>query len=94
MSKDIKDIAWENCKECTCGEEGCHPNNHRLCGICGNQSNMPISNRKIMYGAHNNRNSKYGWNADHKTPLSKGGTNKNLNLRAVHITCNEKRKDN
>ena len=35
---------------------------------------------------------KYG--IDHKKPKTKGGTDKNSNLRATHIECNEKRKDN
>lgn len=47
-----------------------------------------------MYGSFGDRNSKYGWNIDHKKPKTKGGTDKNSNLRATHIECNEKRKDN
>ena len=93
---DINKInaAWENCNECRCQEKDCHPNNHRMCGICGNQNNQNYYDRRIMYGAFNNRNSQYGWNIDHKKPKSKGGTDKNSNLRGAHIKCNEKRKDN
>lgn len=36
MDKNKKDTAWENCKECKCKIEGCRPNSHRMCGICGN----------------------------------------------------------
>lgn len=89
-----KDAAWKKCKECKCGKSNCHPNNHRLCGICGNQDDKKYEDRIIMYGSYNDKNSKYGWNIDHITPKSKNGTNKNPNLRATHIKCNEKRKNN
>ena len=74
---------WERAAHCDCGYRDCHPNNHRLCAIC---------HEPIFYGAHesviNQRNSRGAWNIDHKRPLSKGGTNKNSNLQAVHISCN------
>lgn len=94
MNKNKKDAAWENCNECECGEYDCHPNNHRMCGICGNQGNKDYYDRRIMYGPFGDKNSRYGWNIDHKKPKSKGGTDKNSNLRATHIECNEKRNDN
>ena len=77
---------WEQADHCNCGvggSDGCNPNNHRLCGICY---------KPIFYGAHESvisqRNSRGAWNIDHKIPLSKGGTDKNSNLQAVHISCN------
>lgn len=94
MDKNKKDAAWENCKNCECGTKECHPNSHRMCGICGNQSNKDYLHRRIMYGSFGDENSRYGWNIDHKIPKSKDGTNKNSNLRATHIECNEKRKNN
>ena len=94
MNKNKKDAAWENCNECDCGDNDCHPKNHRMCGICGNQRNKYYYDRRIMYGSFGDRNSRYGWNIDHKKPKAKGGTDKNSNLRATHIECNEKRKDN
>lgn len=94
MERNKIKAAWENCDECKCGGKDCHPNNHRMCGICGNQTNNESYNRIIMYGAYGDENSRYGWNVDHKKPKSKGGTNSNSNLRATHIECNEKRKNN
>ena len=94
MNKNKKDVAWENCKKCECEKDGCHPNSHRLCGICGNQVNKNYNDKRIMYGSYKDRCSRYGWNIDHKKPKSKGGTDKNSNLRAAHIECNKKRKDN
>lgn len=77
---------WEQAAPCNCGIDSCNPNNHRLCGIC---------HKPIFYGAHesviNQRNSRGAWNIDHKIPLSKGGTNKNSNLQAVHILCNSQK---
>ena len=83
MSKNKKDIAWENCEECDCGERGCHPNSHRICGICGKQKNKEYCYRRIMYGSYGDINSKYGWNIDHKRPKSMGGTDKVSNLRRI-----------
>lgn len=91
MERIKKKAAWENCPECNCGSHDCHPNNHRLCGICGNNLQKDINKRKIIFGSYSDRCSKYGWNIDHRTPVSIGGTNKNSNLRAAHITCNESR---
>lgn len=56
MVKNKKDAAWENCNECKCGIDGCHPNN----GICGNQSNKNYMDRRIMKGSFRDRNSRYG----------------------------------
>lgn len=37
----------------------------------------------ISWAQHGNRKSKYGWEIDHITPLSKGGTNAIGNLRPL-----------
>lgn len=85
MSKYDNDVekVWENAEYCYCGAADCHPNNHRRCGICGGL---------ILYGSHESepsqRNSMFAWNIDHIIPKSRGGSNKQSNLRAVHITCN------
>lgn len=94
MDKIKKEAVWENCDECKCNEYGCNPNTHRMCGICGNDNQKKYYKRRIMKGSFGDRNSKYGWNTDHIIPKSKGGTDKNSNLRATHIECNENRKDN
>lgn len=94
MKDSKRKVAWKNCDVCDCGEKSCHPNNHRLCGICGNQGNKDYLDRRIMYGSYNDPNSRYGWNVDHKRPISIGGTDKNSNLRAAHIKCNSNRGNN
>lgn len=94
MKENQKKAAWENCKKCNCNEYNCNPNTHRLCGICGDQLRIEIDERIIMKSAYDDANSWYGWNIDHRTPISRGGTNKNENLRAVHIRCNQKRGNN
>lgn len=74
---------WEKAEHCNCNSKDCHPNSHRLCGICGN---------KILYGSHESvisqRNSRYAWNIDHIIPKSCGGSNNIDNLQAVHVKCN------
>lgn len=80
---------WEKAPYCHCGFQDCNPNNHRLCGICG---------EKILYGSHesvhNQRNSMYAWNIDHIIPTSRGGKNNTSNLQAVHIKCNRDKGNN
>ncbi len=86
--KNKTEKIWENAAYCDCGHPSCHPNSHRLCGICGDV---------ILYGSHESvisqRNSRYAWNVDHKVPRSKGGTNHIDNLQAVHIRCNRSKSD-
>lgn len=91
MTKSKVENVWSNNPDCCCNEMGCNPKTHKLCGYCGNQSNIDYLKRRIMKSARNDENSEYGWNIDHVTPISKGGTDKTENLRAVHITCNRKR---
>ena len=82
MNKKIEQV-WDNAEYCSCYSDDCHPNNHRLCGICRGI---------IMKCAHESneeqRNSRYAWNIDHIIPISKGGNNSIDNLQAVHIRCN------
>lgn len=77
------EACWEKAKHCNCNSEDCHPNSHRLCGIC---------RKKILYGSHESvisqRNSRYAWNIDHIIPKSCGGSNNIDNLQAVHVECN------
>ncbi len=74
---------WEKAPECYCGNDDCSLKNHRKCGICG---------EIMLYGSHQSNkqqnNSWYAWNIDHIKPISRGGTNNNANLHAVHIRCN------
>lgn len=47
--------------------------------------------RKIVKGAYNNRNSKFGWNVDHIYPQSKGGATNDSNLIVCHILTNDEK---
>lgn len=49
---------------------------------------------KLKFDDYDNLNSDFGWNIDHKLPLSKGGNNHPLNLHALHYKNNEKKADN
>lgn len=86
-SKKIEAI-WEKTPYCSCGNDDCSINNHRLCNICWG---------KILYGSHESvesqRNSRYAWNIDHIVHISKGGSNSINNLQAVHIRCNRDKKN-
>ncbi|MBU4689787.1 HNH endonuclease [Mycoplasma zalophidermidis] len=45
--------------------------------------------RKIVKSAYNDRNSLYGWNIDHKIPLSKGGKTTYGNCCPINLRSNE-----
>ena len=52
---------------------------------------LDYAGRKIVKGAYNNRDSKYGWNVDHILPLSKGGATNDSNLIVCHILTNDEK---
>ncbi len=78
--------AWEDAKLCDCGDDDCHPNQHRLCAVCGGT---------IIHGAHESvksqKNSKWRWNVDHIIPISKNGKDVRSNRQAVHVECNKQK---
>lgn len=80
------DAIWKKAPLCNCGDQDCHPNNHRLCSICG---------KKILYGAHDSvakqRTSPCAWSKDYKKQLDKKEMNNIDNLRAVHLTCSTRK---
>jgi 5-methylcytosine-specific restriction endonuclease McrA len=78
--------AWNNSPECLGGESDCNPSNHRQCYIC---------HKTMLKSAHKSEqpNSKYAWDIDHVEPRSKGGVNAKINLKAVHVVCNQKKAD-
>lgn len=41
--KNKTEKVWEKSSHCDCNQKDCHPNNHRLYGICRGT---------ILYGAH------------------------------------------
>lgn len=47
----------------------------------------------IKRSDYGNRNSKYGWEADHITPASKGGSDAMSNLRPLHWKNNTAKSD-
>ncbi len=85
LTKEAKQ-AWEDAELCECDDEDCHPNQHRLCGVCG---------ETIIHCAHefedSQKNSLWRWNVDHIVPLSKGGKDVRSNRQAVHVDCNRKK---
>ena len=88
MNKETKkEIAWENSGYCSCHNDDCHPNNHRICYICGD---------KMLWGSYwgnqQQRNSIYAWDIDHRNPKRNGGKDSPDNLFATHIDCNRNRK--
>lgn len=76
-----KEIAWKNAPHCECGEYDCNPNNHKICYLC---------HEIMLKCAHQDKQpkSKFSWNIDHINPKAIGGTSKNSNIIAVHVSCN------
>lgn len=83
---NLVEKAWDKANHCQCNQEDCTPNNHRLCGICG---------QTIMYGSYASEvsqiHSHYRWDVDHIVPRNKGGTDKISNIQATHVKCNKKK---
>lgn len=52
-----------------------------------------FTDRVIVKGAYNDRNSKFGWNLDHILPQSRGGKNSEHNLIICHILTNDEKAD-
>ena len=49
--------------------------------------------RKMKYENYGCTNSEYGWNIDHILPVSRGGTDDNVNLQCTNIVTNETKED-
>lgn len=47
----------------------------------------------INFSKYGDRNSQYGWEIDHITPISKGGTDTLSNLRPLHWQNNSSKSD-
>lgn len=54
---------------------------------------IDFAGRKIVKGAYNDRDSKYGWNIDHILPQSRGGKTAEHNLVICHIKTNDEKAD-
>lgn len=49
--------------------------------------------RLMKYEIYGNPNSRYGWEIDHKRPVSKGGSDRLTNLQALNHESNRKKGD-
>ena len=47
----------------------------------------------IKWSDYGNRDSLYGWELDHIVPISKGGSDEEHNLQALHWRCNTAKSD-
>lgn len=52
-----------------------------------------VCGKPMMFGAHGDRNSQYGWEVDHIRPASKGGTDDISNLQPLHWQSNMEKAD-
>ncbi|GHU25532.1 hypothetical protein FACS1894172_17890 [Spirochaetia bacterium] len=55
------------------------------------QEALDYAGRRMVKSAYGQTTSEVGWDIDHKTPVSKGGSNEMANLRAVNIKTNRER---
>lgn len=51
-----------------------------------------VEGNKIRRGSHGTQG-QYGWEVDHKNPISKGGTDSPRNLQALHWEANREKGD-
>ena len=75
-SKKQIDHAWKQAKEI----RGRNPDTYR----------RDSKGKIIRYGSHGTQG-QYGWEIDHKNPVSKGGTDSPRNLQALHWKENRRK---
>ena len=73
---------WNRALRCHCGQADCTAKNHRLCNLC---------HEPILYGSHSSEltqvHSKFVWHVAYIRPPFKGGSERLINLQAVHVDC-------
>lgn len=77
-SEGNKEHVWQKAKPV----RGKNPNQYRR-----------DSKGNVIYKAAYGRNSPMGWEVDHVTPKSKGGSDAKRNLQALQTTANRKKSD-